>query len=280
MTSRTYAQIECSLTNSKKMRGLSEHAARWAYLCVHLSDYCTYTGLFRYPAVIWAHDAQVNPDGLADVTSELSNAGLIQYDPDEEFIRIVGWFYKRSGPDNPNRVDSIIADLSALSGVNDQMFCNSAAELTCASVKRSLRWKADSPAREQLYQSLRTFLNETYQDYGDGFISCLTAELSNAPATVSHEISAFFQPLALAAREPSPNPSGTLTPILQEHETRRDEDETKMKLNLDENETALSSSGFNERSSPLVNLSDMQRKQVNPTRAVLQSNLVQATRNT
>lgn len=116
----------------------------------HLSDYCTYTGLFRYPLPMWAHDAQIDVPELENAIAEMVEAGLIDYDPDEHFIRLVGWFHKRSGPDNPNRVDSVIADLCSFDDIESSMFCKAASELAVASIKRSLRWKQDAPGRVQL----------------------------------------------------------------------------------------------------------------------------------
>ena len=133
MSSRTYAQIECSLKGSKRVRKLSSHKAKWAYLCAHLSDFCTYTGVFRYPLPVWAHDAQLNVSELETAIAELSEAGLIDHDPEEGFVRIAGWFHKRSGPDNPNRVDSIIADLGSLEDIPDSMHCVAVAELAVVS---------------------------------------------------------------------------------------------------------------------------------------------------
>lgn len=278
MTSRPYAQIECSLTNSKKLRGLSSHSGRWAYLCAHLSDYCTYSGLFRYPSVIWAHDAQIDPDSLSSVVSELVEAGLIEYDPDEEFVRIVGWHHKRSGPDNPNRVDSIIADLSSLSAINDEMFCASVSELAAASVKRSLRWLGNTGSRDQLYGSLRVFLAEAYQDYGDALIASLNAELEASPASVGKEIGAIFPALMLTNKEPLDNPSGRVPPTLAEHEMRRDVDEMKMKREEDENETVQISALRPSSGSAPETVSELLRKGSKPKASTINSPLAQAAR--
>ncbi|MEP1352705.1 MAG: hypothetical protein ABJX32_19450 [Tateyamaria sp.] len=198
MTSRTYAQIDCSLKGSKKIRGLSSHAARWAYVCAHLSDYCTYVGLFQYPLHVWAHDAQLDVSELEDCVAELVDAGLIEYDKQESFVRIVGFFNKRSGPDNPNRVDGVISDLSSFDDIEPAIYCRTVSELAVASVRRSLRWPTEGSGRTQLHASLNQFLAEVYQDYGDLFLALLNAELNKASATVGTEIKAIFPPLLLS----------------------------------------------------------------------------------
>ena len=126
MTGRTYAQNECFLTGSKRVRRLSDNSVRWAYVSVHLSSFCTYTGLFKYPPEIWAHDAQLSSGQLASAISEMVAVGLIDHDPQEGYVRIAGWFDKRSGPDNPNRVDSVISDLSLMDDMGPTMFCRAA----------------------------------------------------------------------------------------------------------------------------------------------------------
>lgn len=195
MTSRTYAQIECSLKSSKKFRGLSNHKTKWAYMCAHLSDYCTFTGLFRYPLHVWAHDAELSQSELSDAIWELVSAGLIDHDPEEEFVRIIGWFHKRTGPDNPNAADSVVRDLSGFDGVDPAMYCKAVSELATAAVRRSLRWTDKS--RAQLYDSLKQFLPEVYQDHRDSFLSILLDELKASPEAVGGELRAIFPPLSV-----------------------------------------------------------------------------------
>ncbi|AGI66994.1 hypothetical protein OAN307_c13010 [Octadecabacter antarcticus 307] len=276
MTSRTYAQIECSLKSSKKVKGLTNHATLWAYLCAHLSDYSTYTGLFRYPLPMWAYDAQLEIPDLELAIAELTRAGLIDYDPEEQFIRIVGWFHKRSGPDNPNRVDSVIADLGGLDNVDDWIFCRTASELMVASVKRSLRWKQEAPGRAQLYASLKVFMAEVYQDHGDGFLEILCEELSSAPATVSLELKAIFPVLHALSVEPVGKGSGRVTPSLREHETRRDVNETNTKKDENQNKTADFSTKKSSQSSNPIALSEVLRKDKGPTPSTLQSRVAKS----
>lgn len=227
MPSRTYAQIECSLTSSKKLRGVSSHKTRWAYVCAHLSDFGTYTGLFQYPRHMWAHDAQLASDELDSAIEELVTAKLIQFDPDEDFIRIVGWFQKRSGPDNRNRAFSVMMDLSGLEALPVDMLCSAAAELTVASVKRSLKWKPESGDREKLYADLHSFLAELFHSHEEHLLPCLAAEMRAASSTVAKEIGAIFPPILLFREKPLPNPSKSLAK--HETKTRRRQNEMKKK---------------------------------------------------
>ncbi len=229
---------------------------------------------------MWAHDAQMDVPDLKSAIAELVQAGLIDYDEDEQFVRINGWFHKRSGPDNPNRVDSVIADLCSMDCIEDEMLCKAVSELAVASVKRSLRWKEDAPGRAQLYGSLKAFLAEVYQDHGDAFLALLSAELSDAPATVSLEMKVIF-PVLNAVQEPSEGKgSERVTPTLREHETRRrrDLDETNTKKNKDEKKTAHFSDGDELLALGQASVSELPRRGVGPTVATLQSRLVQQAR--
>lgn len=278
MAARTYAQLECSLTGSKRVRKLSEHSARWAYVCAHLSSFCTYTGLFRYPPEIWAHDAQLSPTQLDAAIQDMVENGLIEHDPEEDYVRLVGWFHKRSGPDNPNRVDSVIADLSIMDDVDPAMFCRAASELSAASVKRSLRWPAEGSGRPQLYKSLKQFLSEVYQDHGTEFLTILREELDAGPATVRGEIAALLPFLTIQSGEPLGKASGRVPPTLAEHETRRDVDETKTKLKQDETKTVPFLRSATSQSAARLEGADLLRKGAAPSRAAINSTISKAAR--
>jgi len=272
MPSRTYAQIETSLKSSKKMQRLPSHKAKWAYLCVHLSDYCTYTGLFRYPLHVWAHDAQMSVEEIRTAIDALCEAGLIDFDAENEFVRIVGWFHKRSGPDNPNRVDSVISDLSGFDDVDPVMYCKSVSELAASSVKRSLRWKQDGAAQAQLYVSLKRFLPEVFQDFGDQFLEAIADELGAVSQTVGTELTAIFPPLAINRSKGS----ARVPPAVAEHETRRDGNETNTKK--DKNETADFHGADKMATWDARQIEEMQRESRGPNASTLNSPLAQSAR--
>jgi len=278
MPGRLFAQIECSLTGSRRMRSLSDHKTRWAYICAHLSDFATYSGMFRYPRHMWAHDALLTMEELDAAISELVEVGLIQFDPDEEIVRIVGWFYKHSGPDNRNRVVSVISDLSAGEDYPSGMFCSAAAELAVASVRRALKWKEDSKSREQLFDDLRAFLADVFTDYSDEFSAHLKAELEVSAGSIRAEIGAIFPPILLSEEEPFPNPSETLA----EHETktRRYEDKTKTqtKTKLDEDFFSRASNLRIDHPSEPIPISDALRKRDGPSPSALNSKMSRAAR--
>ncbi len=38
------------------------HAERWTYVCAHLTQNCSYTGVFSYPSVLWALGADLSAE--------------------------------------------------------------------------------------------------------------------------------------------------------------------------------------------------------------------------
>ena len=280
MPSRSYAQIECSLTSSRRIRSLPDHKTKWAYLCAHLSDFATYTGLFQYPKHMWAHDAELTIDELDTAIDALVSERLIDFDQNEQFVRIIDWFHKCSGPNNRNRIVSIINDLRILEDVPETMLCGSVAELTSASLKRAQRWKQDSSARELLYSDLKTFLLEVYQDHREMFLDTIRQEMEQTSTSIRQEIGAVFPHVLYAKQEPLGNPSERVA----EHETktRRDQDETqtKTKRNLNEDGVSQFSVSAHEHTDHLTSNVELLGKRRGATNAALQSTLAQAARGT
>lgn len=259
MPARPYAQIDCSLTGSRKIRGLNSHKARWAYICAHLSDFASYSGVFTYPRHMWAHDAQLTPAALDDAIADLVDAGLIEFDDGDDFVRIVGWLHKRSGPENRNRVVSVISDLAGREDIPSAMLCASAAELVVASLKRARSWRDGSPDRGKLYEDLRSFVAETYADHDEVLLRCLREELDGASTWLTAEIGAFFPALSLFPSEPLANPSETLSK--HETKTKRDEDETKTKKDKDYTGANFSKFGEEPDQAPGTNVAVLRNRE-------------------
>ncbi len=274
MPSRTYAQIECGLPNSKKIRRLDCHKSKWAYVCAHLSSFCTYSGVFQYPQHMWAHDAGLSSSEVEQAIAKLADAGLVEFDPEEEFVRIVGWFRKKNGPENPNRATSIIRDLSDLEGVSPRMLCGSIAELSVSLVKRSRGWAEVERVRSEL----KEFLNQTLADHGEEILDRLDDELATAPRWVATELPSIFPTLShhfrnpsQTVKEPFENPFQTVS----EHETRLDADEThkKTRKNKKEDGGQKVSNVPTSKTSPPSATEEPLRKGSRPTASALNSPL-------
>ena len=245
MSSRPFAQIDCTLAQSKKMRSLKSSEARYAYVCVHLSDHGSYTGMFRYSKIVWADDACLSPDALAGAIDDLVSNDLIEFDHDEQLVRVIGWFHKRNAPENASRMQSLIADFLSRDTDNEAMFLRSVAEFTAGSVKRAQRWKPDSPEWPKLREAFKPFLRQIYQEFGDDFIEALTNEVDASSKATKAEIHSMFPPLTLAQRSPSGHPAVTVG--AHETKTIRDVNENENKDGY-ENDTAVSDVNAGQRS--------------------------------
>ena len=193
--SRSYAQINCSLTRSKKLAKLQDHKHRWAYICAHLSDFCNFSGMFRYPQIAWADDADLSVTELRRAIDDMCDVGLIEYDEDEETVRIAGWFHKKNCPENASRMIGMVADYEGFEIDDDGMYLNSVAEFVVGCVTRAKGWKSDSPDRHKMHDALGAFARQIFQEYGDDFLACLWLELRSAGRAVKAETIALCPPL-------------------------------------------------------------------------------------
>jgi hypothetical protein len=230
MTGRTFAQINCSLLRSRKMQTLG-HAERWAYLCVHLTPLSSFTGVFTYPTVLWARDAKLSDDGLHEVAARLVDANLIEWEAEEELVRIVG-FHRQRPPENASRSQSLIADFELLLRDNDTargILLRSAAEFAVAAIVRAQAWKPESPDMPRLRDTLGRFLRATFQEDGAPFLDALAAEAEVSSKAARQELGALLPPLLMHRRD-------TVAPPCREGAGTRDVDETRRIQNLDEDE--------------------------------------------
>ncbi|WP_299300548.1 hypothetical protein [uncultured Litoreibacter sp.] len=238
MASRSYAQIGCTLPSSKKLRKLQSHKARWAYICAHLSPLGNYTGMFRYPLAVWADDASLSVSELESYIDELETVGLIEFDPDEQVVRIVAWFHKKNCPENASRMISLVGDYYMSDGVNLDMYCRSVSEFVVGSIRRAQGWKQDSPDWPKLRECFQPFLRQIYQDTGNTFMHALASEVLASGKAVRAEICSLFplfgDELASLESPPCPHPVDTLPP----YDTRRDDTYTTQKKDGDEKKTA------------------------------------------
>jgi hypothetical protein len=257
MSGRTFAQINCGLLKSQKMRSLN-HAEKWAYLCTHLTTFSSFSGMFHYPEVMWAHDAGITPDELDAVCSRLQAVGLIEYDTAEEVVRIVG-FHRQRPPENASRSISLIGDFQstiteAAGGSGLMLRCVS--EFVVAAMQRAMAWKPNSPEHEKLRDALSPFLKTTFQDEGDDFLDALTAEMNFSSKAVRKELGSMLPPL-MDHRDPTlsaPSPDRGPTRDLDETRLRRDLDE-----DLDEDDTAQNREVFDPQTSMQAEASKMPR---------------------
>lgn len=190
MTARRFAQLDCTLASSKKIRRLKNGSHKWAYLCAHLSPIGSFRGIFRYPLSVFADDAQMTSDELKIAIDDLVACNLIEYDCDEELIRIVGWFRKKNGPENSSFAIGMITDFANRPHPNVGMELNSFAEFSIAVLHRSLNWKPES--QTVLRERLRTQLEFTYQFHGQMLLDALAIEIEGFGRKIERELGSLL----------------------------------------------------------------------------------------
>ena len=242
MSGRTFAQINASLLRSKKIKECS-HSERWAYICAHLTPLGSFSGQFDYPLVMWCQDAGIAPDDMPAVIEKLCKVGLIEFDMDDEFIRLVG-FHRQRPPENASRVISLIGDFTVTGPENpkhEAMRVKGIAEFAVAAVQRAQGWKPDSPDWPKLRQALNAFLCWVWQEYGDEFLHFLSQELDHASKAAKGEIQSLLPPMLENDTLSTPCQDPVATRDVDETRRRRDkyEDETKTKTpqNFRENQS-------------------------------------------
>jgi len=245
MANRNFAQISCTLTSSKKIRGLSSDGSRWAYICAHLSELGNYAGLFRYPVVIWASDVGKTIDEMKTYIVELEAAGLIEYDFDEEIIRIVSWFHKKNAPENASRVTSLSRDYNEREIDNTGIFLRSLSEFVVGSSKRAIYWSDEENSnartrgdRVKFRETMKPFLAEMLTRHGEQLLAALYDEMQGCSETVQNEIHTLSLPLmqfsAKAKQPPCDHPDTTVRPY-----GHVDDMNMKRTRNENENENVL-----------------------------------------
>ncbi len=230
MASRTYSQINHSITGSRKFRGLG-HRARWAWLCAHLK--ADYAGIAEYPKQLWAIDAELPAEEMDGIIASLVSANLIEWSDSLEVVRVTG-FIKQRPPDNASAAQRLCMDLtdrlydadSELEG----MLLTAAAEFSVAAVGRSLRWEKD---RARFRDDIGQFLRATAQDFGDRFLDAIQRQLDGAGRPTRTEIEGLLPTLLQYQQDtvstPSPHPVDTqdVDKTRRRQDQNQDEDKNK-----------------------------------------------------
>lgn len=196
MAGRWFAQIDCSLLQSKKFTDLSGAAPKFAYICVHLSVFGNYSGIYQYPISAFAHDVGVNEIELKAIILELTNSQLIEYDYDEEIVRIVGWHRQVTGSANASMARSRISDYRREKIPFGPMLFRSIAEFSAAVVKSSLDWNPEKNESIKLREKLGPFLREIFEEAGSELLDAISAETRSQSSATARELTGLLPPLA------------------------------------------------------------------------------------
>lgn len=106
---RDYAKIGSTLWGSKKFRKLSVRD-KLVYLYILTSQHARSVGLYALPMGYMTFDTQLDEKAILDALEALEQAQLIETDPREDLIYIVGWI-EFAIPSSPNHCKKMIYDI-------------------------------------------------------------------------------------------------------------------------------------------------------------------------
>jgi len=127
-----------------------------------------------------------------DCIVELQSAGLVEYDHDQQTLRLVGWFYSLNGPDNGNQMKGHIKSFLGLSRCAPEIYWRAVAEFTVASFALALHWDNESPEHRKVNDAFRAFLKPMYFKYGEEFCAVLANEINSFEKGAYAPIQAVF----------------------------------------------------------------------------------------
>jgi hypothetical protein len=189
--------------------------------------------MFRYPVSVWADDAALSVPELEACIEELVRVGLIEFDTEEQVVRIVAWFHKKNCPENASRMISLVREYQSIENDSPAMLLSSVSEFVVGAVRRAQSWDSTSPDWDKLRASFKEFMRQTYQDYGNDFLEALAAEVLAAGKAVRAEICSLFplceETLVAAEGAPCPHPEDTLPPHVHDMDMTRHGDEHEKK---------------------------------------------------
>jgi len=89
---RKFGMISTSIWSSKRFKSLDGNAAKLVYFYLHTNRHGNSIGVYQIPVDYFTADLKMDSDDVKGAMQKISDAGLAEYDADEEVIRIVGWF--------------------------------------------------------------------------------------------------------------------------------------------------------------------------------------------
>lgn len=171
---KEFAMISQSLLTSRKFNSLDDNTHRLAYIFFHLK--ANYSGVFSYRVAELAIDLKSDYATAENAIMALIDAGLIEYDIDEELARIVGWYKMANSPRNKSQLISQINDLEARANVDTPLFLSAVAELIVEISARVLNWRKEG---DDAMLSLQYFIERCCFEDDEFLIMAINKELQS-----------------------------------------------------------------------------------------------------
>ena len=169
---KKWSRILQSLPHSQRIRALPDAAHKWAYVCIQCSNFGNFHGQFFYPVQALAMDVPTDPDTAREMIDALTDAGLIEYDHDEQYVRLTGYHSKGNPPDNPSTVTNRCREFADLSGPAG-MTIATIAEFMVGAFRKSAGWRPDTQQFLEMEKQLIKTLDQSLRRYGDDVVTAI-----------------------------------------------------------------------------------------------------------
>ena len=171
---KRWAKILNSLPHARRVAALPTYGHKWAYVCLHLSNLGNYHGQFFYPEQMLSIDMPCAPEDARSFLIDLVDAGLIEHDRDEQFVRIVGWHLKANSPENPSTVTNRARELTTLAGPAS-MTRATIAEFILSAHRKLEDWRPDTRPFADMEHQINKTLQHVLRQHGEALVEAIIA---------------------------------------------------------------------------------------------------------
>jgi len=183
MANKDFVMIETALLRRKGFRSLDTCSERNAYLTATLSTQANYIGVFRYPLEWFASESKIHKEDLVPIVRRLEDVGLIEYDEEEENLRLRDWFYTSNIRTSANTVKRAARDFLKSEVPRIASVSRATAEFVVASLKGVSGYGRESDHGPKVIEVLRDFLCRAVNDFPE-LEASLLAEMEQHGAGV------------------------------------------------------------------------------------------------
>lgn len=182
MSKVSFTMVKSDIHNDPKIRSLPKNdVARLAYFVMTTSPSTTYTGCFFYPIEHLCSHSGIDREIATSSMERLVGVGLVEYDHQTEFVRLVGWFYKFFVPANADHLSKVVKSFLRDPLPRNAMSARAVSEFIVGSLVKAKSFDRNKPHTANYYAHLQTCVTDAEILYPD-LLAAIRAEIVlNAP---------------------------------------------------------------------------------------------------
>lgn len=156
MAGRRFGQVRQSMFGSKKVRALPDDGCRYAFVYLISCGHGNAVGYYRLPPDYMAADLDTTADEARRRIGEMCKVGLIDYDDDEQLVRVRNWWSDDGQGDIASYKALMGASRAALDIPRGCIFRASVAvELVAAALLKCDEWSTDASKKDSISTRLQ-----------------------------------------------------------------------------------------------------------------------------